>query len=235
MIIRCDDDQRHLLNSGNVHSFVERARLHSAFADATQADESLFASESFRHQRAHRHRNHRAKMTDHGELIIARSATMNIAIASAHWALARAEISACDIQERFAKRRAPRLIANQWREDVSFLQKQAAGDTDRFLPPADIDAARDQAAAVKADELFFEGAGEQHPTKRFEETLMRRGFGCCGFFAARRRFKHPPILPKIDKYARNFSESCQKRPRTVRELSYRAAKLRFAPEPSSDK
>src|SRR5439155_4604240 len=86
-----------------------------------------------------------------------------------------------DVDQRFAKRRAPRLIANQRREDVSFLQKQTAGDTDRFLSPAHIDAASDQAAAVKADELFFEGAGEQHPTKRFEEALMRREFGCCGF------------------------------------------------------
>src|SRR5437773_9068540 len=133
MIIGRDDDQRHLLNSGNVHSFVKRARLHSAFADATQADESLFASESFRHQRADCHGNHGPKMTDHCQFVLARMATMNVAITPAHWTLARTKISARYVDKWFAKRGSACLIANQWREDVVFLQKQAARDADRFL------------------------------------------------------------------------------------------------------
>src|SRR6266853_237761 len=174
MIIRCDDDQRHLLNSGNVHSFVKRARLHSAFADATQADESLFASESFRHQRAHRHRNHRAKMTDHGELILLWAAPMNIAIASAHWALARAKICARDVDQWFAECGSSCLVTNQWREDVAFLQKQTASHADRFLAFPDVNSTSDQTAAIETDELFFKRARQQHPTKRFKETVMWR-------------------------------------------------------------
>ena len=87
MIVRRDDHEGHLFDCGDVHSFMERAGLHATFADAGQADEVFLALRSFRHQCADRDRNHRAEMTDHGELILPWAAAMNIAVTSAHRAL----------------------------------------------------------------------------------------------------------------------------------------------------
>src|SRR5437899_10171850 len=167
MIVRRDDNERHLFDSRDVHALVKRAGLHAAFADARQADKVFLTAESFRHQRAHRHRNHRAEVTNHGQLIVARPAPVNIAVSSTHRALSRAEISARDVEQWFAECGSPCLVANQWREDVAFLQKQTASYADCFLAFADVNAARDQAAAVETDELFFERARELHPTKGF--------------------------------------------------------------------
>src|SRR5713226_3213798 len=113
-------------------------------------------------------------MTDHGELTVARLATMNVAIAPAHWSLPRAKISTRNIDNRFAKRRTAGLIANQGRKDVAFLQKHSATDADRFLTFADVNAAGDLTAAIKTDQLFLERARKQHPAKRLEESLMNR-------------------------------------------------------------
>ena len=176
MIVRCNDDERHLFDSSEVHAFMKRSGLHPAFADATQADKVFFAMKSLRHQGTDRDRDHCAEVTNHGELIVPRSAAMNVTVASAHWAPSRAQISARDIDKRFAERRSSRLIANQWREDVALLQKQSAGHANRFLATADVDATRDQTAAIETYELFFERPREQHPTKRFEKAFMRRRF-----------------------------------------------------------
>src|SRR6266480_32861 len=117
MIVCRHDNKRHLLNRGDVHSFMERSSLHSAFTDACETDKILFVSASFRHQRADCHRNHRSKMTDHCQLIVTWPATVNVSIPSAHRSLARSEISARNIDKRLAISRATRLIADQWRED----------------------------------------------------------------------------------------------------------------------
>ena len=101
-------------------------------------------------------------------------AAVNIAVTASHRAETRAEIRACHIEQWLAEGGSPGLIANQWREDVALLQKQAASYTDSFLALADIDAARNHSAAIKADELFFERARQQHPVKCLEKTLMRR-------------------------------------------------------------
>src|ERR1700720_2757496 len=106
-------------------------------------------------------------MADHGQLAIARLATMNISVAPAHWALARSEIGARNIDNRLAKRGTTGLIANQGRKDVPLLQKHSTGDTDRFLAFANVNAAGNLATAIKTDQFFLECAREQHPTKRF--------------------------------------------------------------------
>ena len=86
MIVCRDDHQRDFFHCGDVHSFVERPGLHPAFADAGKTDEVFFAFKSLGHQGAHRDRNHRAEVADHCELVLARVTSMNIAVASAHWA-----------------------------------------------------------------------------------------------------------------------------------------------------
>src|SRR5712691_4541370 len=111
-------------------------------------------------------------MADHREQTVAWLSAMNIAIASAHWPLSGAKISARHIDNRLTKRRAPGLIANQRCKDVAFFQKQSASDADRFLAFADVNAAGDLAAAIKADQFLLERAREQHPAKRLQESLM---------------------------------------------------------------
>ena len=90
MIICRDDHQRHLFYCRDIHSLVKRTGLHSAFADARQADEVFLSLKAFRHQRAHSHRNHRAEMANHGELVVLRATSMDVAVTSAHGTLARA-------------------------------------------------------------------------------------------------------------------------------------------------
>src|SRR6266480_3966583 len=121
-------------------------------------------------------------MANHGELVVLWSAPMDVAIASTHWAKARAQISAGDIQQRFTESRSSRLISNQRREDVAFLQEQSTRHADRLLSLADINAAGDQPAPIETNEFFLQRAREQHPTKRFEEAFVRRrGLWLFGF------------------------------------------------------
>src|SRR5947207_14349572 len=108
MIVRCNDDERHLFNSGEVHAFMKRAGLHSAFADATQADKVFFAAESLRHQSTDRDRDHCAEVTNHSELLVPWFAAINVGVASARWPRSRAHIGTRYIHKRFAARRPPR-------------------------------------------------------------------------------------------------------------------------------
>jgi hypothetical protein len=174
MIVCGHDHERHLFHCGNVHSFVERASLHPALTDACQADKVFFTSESFCHQCAHGNRNHRAEVADHRKFVVARMTSMNVAVASAHRPEARAQICARHINERLAERRASRLVANQWRKDVAFLQKQTACDAYSFLAFADINSARNQATSIETNELFLERTRQQHPAKCLEEAIVRR-------------------------------------------------------------
>src|SRR5437879_6133725 len=99
MIVCRDDHERHLFHSSDIHSLMERAGLHSAFADASQPDEVFLAFKSLGHQCADRDGHHRAEMTNHCEFVLARMAAVNIAVASPHRAQARAEICARDVEK----------------------------------------------------------------------------------------------------------------------------------------
>ena len=112
-----------LLDGGDVHPLVERAGLHPAFANACEPDKILFAAPPFGHERTVRNRNHRAEVTDHRQLIFAWPATMNVSVPSAHRPESRAEISARNINQRFAERGPPGLIANERREDIVLFQE----------------------------------------------------------------------------------------------------------------
>ena len=121
MIICRDHDEGHLFHRGNVHSFVKRTGLHPAFADTREAHEIFFSFKSLRHQCADGDGNHCAEMADHRQFVVARMPSMNIAVTPAHRTEARAEIRARDVDQRFAKRRSPGLIANQRRKNVAFF------------------------------------------------------------------------------------------------------------------
>src|SRR4029453_4170755 len=199
------DYEGDLFDSGDVHSFMERTGLHPTLPDAGQADEVFFSLRPFGHQCAHCDRNHRAEMTDHGELILLWAAPLNVPDTPPHWAQARAKIRARNVDQRFAECGSPCLVANQWREDVVFLQKQTASHADRFLAFPYVNSTSYQTAAIKTNELFFKRARQQHPTKCLEKALMRRcGLSCFRSCAALRRLKHRTILRKIDKRAQRI-------------------------------
>ena len=101
---------------------------------------------------------------------------MNISVAPAHRAKSRTQISARHIDERLTKRGAPGLIANQRREDIALLQKDSARDAHRFLPSAEVNAAGDQTAPIKAGEFILENARLEHDAERFEVFLVWRFF-----------------------------------------------------------
>ena len=48
MIVCRDDHERHLFDSSDIHSLVERTGLHSPFADGCQADEIFLPFKSLR-------------------------------------------------------------------------------------------------------------------------------------------------------------------------------------------
>jgi len=63
MIVRRDDNERHLFDSGDVHSFVERPPVCMPPSPMHDKPAKFFSPrESFRHQRAHRHRDHRSEV-----------------------------------------------------------------------------------------------------------------------------------------------------------------------------
>ena len=185
VIIRGNEDERHFFHRGDVHSFVGRAGLHAAFADHRQSDEFFFAFHLFGEQFSDDDRDHRPKVTDHGELPGLGITAVNVAVAPAHRTLARAEIRARDVEERLAKCRPCRLIADEWRHHIALLQKQAARRAYRFLAAPDVNATGDHAAAVKTGQFVLENSRLQHPAKRFQVALVWRGFGgggCAGTF-----------------------------------------------------
>src|SRR6266480_6918309 len=100
-------------------------------------------------------------MADHCQLVLARPAAMNIAITAAHRAFDRPEIRPDHVKQWFTERRTPRLIANQWAEHISLLQKHSARRADCFLAAAEIHTANDHAAAIKTCQFVLENAREQ--------------------------------------------------------------------------
>src|SRR5437867_8410580 len=100
---------------------MELAGLHPAFPYTRESYEVFLAFKSLLHQRAHSDRHHRPEMADHCEFVVARMTSMNVAITATHRPQARAQVRARHINQRFAECRSPRLVANQWREDVAFL------------------------------------------------------------------------------------------------------------------
>src|SRR6266567_3162469 len=135
-------------------------------------------------------------MTDHGQLTIAWTAPVNVAVASSHRSGSRTKICACNIDQRFAKSRAAGLVANEGREDVPFLQKNSASDADCFLAFADVNTTGDPATAIHAGEFLFECPRQQHPAKSLEIFFVDLRFRL-EFLLWARRLQHRTIVANI--------------------------------------
>src|SRR3954470_3182365 len=125
---------------------------------------------------------------------------MNIAVPAAHRALDRAKVSAKDVDHRLAKSGAAGLVANQWRENVAFVQKHPASGANCFLAAAHINPAANATSAIEAGQFVFENARLQHPSKCFDVSRMRlaltgrRARALC-FSFARGGLKHAQFYP----------------------------------------
>jgi len=114
-------------------------------------------------------------------------------VTAAHRSLARAKVSACDVKQRLARRGAPGLIANEWAENVTFLQKHSACGADRFLSAPYVNPAGDEAPAIETGQFFLKDTGLQHPAKSLQVARVRRAFLGGGFAGTFRGLQHPLI------------------------------------------
>ena len=101
---------------------------------------------------------------EHRQITFARPAAVDIAIAAAHGAERRAEVGARRVRHRFAKREPAGGIADQRGKDIGFLERQANGHAQGFLPAAEEDAAVDFPGPIKRGELVIQQPRAQHAT-----------------------------------------------------------------------
>ena len=87
---------------------------------------------------------------------------MDIAVASAHRAERGAEISADGVDYAFAKSQSAGGVADEWREDVGFIEMNADGGAQSFLTATEENAAVDFAGAVKRGEFVIQQPRPQH-------------------------------------------------------------------------
>jgi hypothetical protein len=87
---------------------------------------------------------------------------MHVAVPPAHRAKRGTEISADGVNDRFAKRHPASGIANEWREDVSFVEVNADGRAQGFLTPPEKNAAVDFTGAIKRGEFVVQQPRPQH-------------------------------------------------------------------------
>src|SRR5262249_18069866 len=156
-------------------------------------NETFLASHAFGEELANNDRDHGPEVTDHRQLARCGISAVNVPVATAHRSLTRAQISARHIEQRLAESGAPRLIANERREDIALLQEKSAGHAHCFLSTANINSAGDQSATIEAGQFLLEDSGLQHPAKGFE--VARRWCGLFGSDVAlgADRLKHQPI------------------------------------------
>ena len=122
LVIGDDHDEGKFFDGGKVETFVKGARGSGTVAEAGSADRSVDAPESSGEESACDSGNHGTEVTDHGEEAFARATSVDIAIASAHGAEARTEVSACAIEERFTEGETTCLVANERGEGVATFE-----------------------------------------------------------------------------------------------------------------
>ena len=162
VVIGHDQHQRQFLDGGLVDGFVKGAGGRGAVANAGRADRAGDSLEAMGHQGTVHDGNHRAQMADHHEQPFLGPAPVDVAVARAHRAQGRAQISPHRIQNRLTKSQPSGPVPNQRGEDVSLAQSQSNGHAQRFLASAQEDAAVDFAHAIEARKLVIQQARQEH-------------------------------------------------------------------------
>ena len=155
------------------------------------------AFEPARQQNAVHDGNHRPEMADHGQITFPGFAAVHVAVAAAHRSQRRAEIGAGGVPDGLAEGQPPRRIADQRREHVALLQRDAGRRAQGFLAASEEDAAVDSAGTPKRREFVIQQPRQQHEAVgdqiRFTEQsrVFRRA-------RLEHRLQHGPILsPKL--------------------------------------
>ena len=149
LIVGDDEDERQFFDSGLVERFVKSAGGSCAFAEARDTDDAGNSFHAACKQNSVHDGNHRAEMADHRQITFLRTTAVDIAIAPAHRAERRAEISADGVNDGFAKRKATSGVADERREHIGFIEVDADGRAQGFLTATEKNAAVDFAGAVE--------------------------------------------------------------------------------------
>src|SRR5436853_5414995 len=103
-------------------------------------------------------------MADHRQQTFLWPASMDVSVPATHWAESGPQISSHGVHDRFAKSQPSCSVTNQWRENISFTQRQTHRGTERLLPPAQKDPAMDFAHAIQTGEFVIQNARQKHDT-----------------------------------------------------------------------
>src|SRR5262249_2221537 len=101
---------------------------------------------------------------NHRQLALVNAPAVNVAVAAAHWAQSRTQISARGVQHRFAKGEAAGQIANEWGKDIALAQGQPERSAQGLLAGAEEGSAGDiPAGLVERGQLLVESPRQKHP------------------------------------------------------------------------
>jgi hypothetical protein len=98
---------------------------------------------------------------------------MHIPIPAPHRAKRRSKIGSHRIQNRFPESQPARAIANERGKNVPFAERQPHSNAQRFLAPAQEDAAMYLAPAVQARHLVVHQPGQYHEPEPLQELIAK--------------------------------------------------------------
>src|SRR4051812_5440980 len=93
----------------------------SAIADAGRTDHAGLAAHASGHESSGHRRDHRTEMADHRIIALPGTAPMDVAVAAPHGAKLRTQIGAQGIQCGVAEGHTSRLVADEWRKNVTLV------------------------------------------------------------------------------------------------------------------
>ena len=162
MIVFDQEQDRDLMDRGDIERFVELARAGAAVADDRQA-EDLLAVAARRPGSAHDHAEHLAQMADHGEPSRRRVAMMDIALAGMRRAVGIGQVLAKELIGSGAQQQVGAEVAMQQRQHVAAgPQRHRHADRGRLVAEAHGDGAFDVSFLVQFQQPLFQAPGEEH-------------------------------------------------------------------------
>ncbi len=173
IVVVLDQEQdRDLMDRGDIERFVELARAGAAVADDRQA-EDLLAVAARRPGPADDHAEHLAQVAHHGEPSRRRVAMMDIALAGMRRAVGIGHVLAKELIGRGAQEQVGAQVAMQQRQHVAAgPQRHRHADRGGLVARAEGDGAFDVPFLVQFQQAILHAPGEEHeaigdPIQRF--------------------------------------------------------------------
>src|SRR6185369_5803389 len=143
-------DERQLLDSGKVKSFVKSAGAHTAVTYVGNRDDR-FLLHACAQQHARHYRNHVTQMRDRTNKALAHIAEVNIEIAATRWPPGLRHILGKDIPRSNSLHQHRAKIANQRGDKIRRFQSVSTSDRGCFLPQRTKDTAYNFRLPVEID------------------------------------------------------------------------------------